>query len=80
MAGHLFAALLIAQNVRWKPKDRFYRRPIDCLPSIKEKIDKALSKLKIVSPNQDEISIALMEYHMLKEEEMTAWKEMLVQN
>ncbi len=77
--GHLRAALLIVQRVRFVPgeKSQFYGavlRPGDCLPSLAEKLRGTIKEVNLREPTEQEIFQALDEYKMFSAEELIELK------
>ncbi len=70
--GHLRAALLIAQRVRFVQGERLRglanpMRPGECLPHITSTLKGAMEQLGLEAPSSDDISTALIEYNMFGE-------------
>ena len=66
--GHLRAALVIVQKVRFVPGEKAPwgtpQRPSECLPQKKEQIKDTIKELGLEEPSRQEIIKALQEYNM----------------
>jgi len=72
--GHLRAALVIVQKVRFVPGEKTPQgtpqRPSDCLPQKKEQIKNTIKELGLEEPSQQEVIKALKEYNMFTAAEL----------
>ena len=73
MPGHLRAALLIGQVIRWVPGEKGIDNLLGCLPSAYEKICETLRGIKLDQPDKNEVGKAIDEYAMLGEKEKEDW-------
>lgn len=72
--GHLRAALVIVQKVRFVPGEKAPwgtpQRPSDCLPHKKEEIKDTVKELGLEEPSRQEVIKALKEYNMFTTAEL----------
>lgn len=81
--GHLRAALVIVQKVRFFPGEKALwgpspQRPSDCLPQKKEQIKDTIKELGLEEPSRQEIMKALQEYNMFTAAELTEREKEIV--
>src|SRR5208282_3333052 len=81
--GHLRAALVIAQKVRFVPDEQMSwrmppKRAYECLPHIDEMIRKAFNDLGLREPSKAEVKKALDEYQMFTPAELVQLENDLV--
>jgi hypothetical protein len=77
--GHVRAALMIAQKVRFVPNesDRFGpppKRPRDCLPGFAASVRAALAKLGLREPSWQDVEDALHQYRMFSDGELSEFR------
>jgi hypothetical protein len=75
--GHLRAALLIAQKVRYTPGEKAVQwtppqRPSECLPHIRKMLASAVAKVGLSMPTRPRIMTALREYNVFSPDELAA--------
>jgi hypothetical protein len=75
-AGHIRAALMIAQRVRFDPKesDRYGpapKRPKDCLPTASSKVRDTFAHVGLAEPSKKDVMDALEQYQMFSDKELT---------
>lgn len=73
VTGHLRALLLIAQTVRFDPKENGFNRPGQCLRMKAEKIGDCLSACKLIGPTLKHVEESLLAYEMLTKDEIETW-------
>ena len=77
--GHIWAALMIAQKVRFMPNesDRFGappKRARECLPLRVAPLRAAFAKLRLGEPSWRDVEEALQQYRMFSEEDLTKFR------
>ncbi len=75
-AGHIRAALMIAQRVRFDPKesDRHGpppKRPRECLPALSSKVREAFAEAGLAEPSRKDVWEALEQYRVFSETELS---------
>jgi hypothetical protein len=71
LLGHLFAALVIVQKVRYVPLEQeTVRRPSHCLPSFKARLKSAIKQVGLKEPPLRDVRKALEEYRMFSPAEL----------
>jgi hypothetical protein len=75
-AGHVRAALMIAQRVRFDPNesDRYGpppKRPRECLPASSSKVRESFAEAGLAEPSWKDVMEALEQYRMFTEKEMS---------
>lgn len=75
-AGHVRAALMIAQRVRFDPKesDRFGpppKRPRECLTTVSSKVREAFGQAGLEEPSRKDVMEALEQYRMFSDKELS---------
>ncbi len=75
-AGHVRAALLIAQRVRFDPdeSDRYGpppKRPKECLPTLASKVREAFADAGLAEPSRKDVMEALEHYRMFTDREIS---------
>jgi hypothetical protein len=75
-AGHVRAALMIAQRIRFDPNESDHNgpppeRPRECLPALSSKVRKAFAEAGLGEPSSKDILEALEQYRMFTERELS---------
>jgi hypothetical protein len=75
-AGHVRAALMIAQRVRFDPNesDRYGpppKRPSECLPALSSKVREAFAEAGLAEPSRKDVMEALEQYRMFSDKELS---------
>jgi hypothetical protein len=81
--GHLRAALLIVQKVRFVPGEQTTwgpspKCPSDCLPSIRDKVNGTINELGLDEPSKQEVMKAMAEYKMFSPEGLAEFEKEIV--
>jgi hypothetical protein len=82
-AGNIWAALMIAQKVRFKPKEQVQfgpapKRPSECLPTLAQKVRGTFAKVGLTKPSMKDILEALEHYRMFADTEMAEFRDELI--
>jgi len=78
LAGHIRAALLIAQMVRFNPSEQYGpTSPKGCHPTQCLQFKKALEKAGLEWPSSDQTVTALRAINLLQEDDVRKWQEVL---
>ena len=80
--GHLRAALVIVQKVRFVPGEKApwgaLQRPSDSLPQLKEQIKDTITELVLEEPSRQEVMKALEEYNMFTAAELAEFGKEII--
>ena len=81
--GHLRAALVIVQKVRFVPGEKATwgttpKRPSECLPTIRDKLKNTIKELGLNEPSEEEVMKALEEYKMFSPAELAELEKEIV--